>query len=161
LFTFSFDIKDLIIVLRAQTKEERNQWFRILQYHVKNAPPILETLETKRKTQVAPAAVLKSNIVVGSRDGAIIMTPLSYLVSGNTWQERLALLDSEGMIHLYRNDFKDYKNGLPPLEVIDIKSSIAIRNGPDSKTFHITKTNTSLHFMTTHVSLADDWVLIG
>jgi hypothetical protein len=178
MFMIIFDIKNVIIALRAPNKEERNNWFKILQYHVKNAPQISETFQHKNSNQVVPAAsVLKSNIEVSSRNGAIIMTPLSFLASGKSpmvpplsflaggksldiWNERLALLDSEGMIHLYRNDFKDYSNGLPPLEVIDIKNSLAIRNGPgmDGKTFHITKTAHSLHFLTRNISLADDWV---
>ncbi|KAJ1554420.1 Coronin-2B [Nowakowskiella sp. JEL0078] len=131
-----------------------------------------------------------NKIVVGNREGAALIGQIQVLVTGNvgpggvslkpnpgsshSWQYHFAVLDEEGLIHIYPPDIRDYVQGKPPLESLNLSAAISVRltditagwiSGDFSKSngaltiFQINTTKRVLFFKTRSAFEAANWVL--
>ncbi|TPX64851.1 hypothetical protein SpCBS45565_g05572 [Spizellomyces sp. 'palustris'] len=124
---------------KAGSKPERDMWLNTLtslltvqgSLGVSSAPlPALPKKESQ--TRLAPRS---STLVVGNREGASLIGHIQCLISSgpnsrlgkSTWTARFAVLDEEGLLHLYPSDIKAYTDNKPPLESFNLSAAISVR----------------------------------
>lgn len=97
--------------------------------------PTNPTIASNSKAQVSATSSSSSSFrVKGNREGAILFGEMKCMSSSEAfsksrgkWSKHIVVLDEDGLVHIYTDDFKEFTLGKPPIESINVSNAISVR----------------------------------
>ncbi|KAJ3087887.1 Coronin-2B [Quaeritorhiza haematococci] len=137
---FLIETPEITYRFKAATYADRQNWVTTLQNHktMSSGLAVAQPESANGSNTNSPHPIQKTSTVrrvVGNRDGAALIGEVTYL--GNfeytspkahpVWTKQIVVLDEEGLIHIYSGDIKEFTQGKPPLESLNLGSVISVR----------------------------------
>ena len=127
---FEFDSGGVMYRWIASSTEERDQWIEQLNILVEQQRKLPE-IDPKTKKALP---TLQKDV----NDVPLLLSSLKFLEKiddqqNEVWGSRFVRLDSDGMIHFFNGNLKNYTPDVEPIESLDLSFVLAVRRAKDCK----------------------------